>query len=107
MAISLSSLKRSSDRKPPRIMCYGTAGIGKTTLGMSAPAPVFLQTEESEVDCPTFGLLRTYAEIMDAVGALYNEPHDFQTVVLDSVDWLEPLEQYHRLLLDSSALECH
>ena len=91
MAISLSSLKRSSDRKPPRIMCYGTAGIGKTTLGMSAPAPVFLQTEESEVDCPTFGLLRTYAEIMDAVGALYNEPHDFQTVVLDSVDWLEPL----------------
>jgi hypothetical protein len=91
MAITLSSLKRSSDRKPPRLLLYGTAGIGKTTLGMNSPAPVFLQTEESEVDCPTFGLLRTYGEIMDSLGALYNEPHDFKTVVLDSLDWLEPL----------------
>jgi hypothetical protein len=91
MAISLASLKRSSDRKPPRMLVYGTHGIGKTTLGVNAPAPVFLQTEESEVSCPTFGLLKTYDEVMEALAALYNEPHDFQTVVVDSLDWLEPL----------------
>lgn len=91
MAISLSSLKRTSDRKAPRFLVYGTAGIGKTTLGMNAPAPVFIQTEESEVSCPTFGLLRTYDEVMEALAALYGEAHDFKTVVLDSLDWLEPL----------------
>lgn len=91
MAISLSSLKRRSDRKPPRMLVYGTAGVGKTTLGMNAPKPVFLQTEESEVDVPTFGLLRTYDEIMESIASLYGEEHDFQTVVIDSLDWLEPL----------------
>ena len=91
MAISLSSLRSSSERKPPRILCYGTSGIGKTTLGTAAPSPVFIQTEESEVDCPTFGLLRTYGEVMEAIGALYSEPHGHRTLVLDSLDWLEPL----------------
>lgn len=91
MAISLASLKRSSDRKPPRLLVYGTHGIGKTTLAANAPAPVFIQTEESEVDCPTFGLLKSYDAVMEALAALYSEPHDFQTVALDSLDWLEPL----------------
>lgn len=91
MAISLANLRRRSEVKPPRLLIYGTAGIGKTTLGQNAPSPVFLQTEESFVDCPTFGLLKTYDELMDALGELVNEAHDFQTVVLDSLDWLEPL----------------
>jgi hypothetical protein len=91
MAISLASLQRSSPRVPPRLLVYGTAGIGKSTLGQRAPAPVFIQTEESEVDVPTFGLLRTYEQVMEALAALYSEPHDFQTVVLDSLDWLEPM----------------
>lgn len=91
MAISLSSLRQRSESKPPRMLVYGTAGIGKTSLGMAAPAPVFIQTEESEVNCPTFGLLKTYGEVMEAIGALYGEPHDYRTLVLDSVDWLEPL----------------
>lgn len=91
MAISLASLRQRSESKPPRMLVYGTAGIGKTSLGMAAPAPVFIQTEESEVDCPTFGLLKTYGDVMEAIGALYGEPHDYRTLVLDSVDWLEPL----------------
>ena len=28
---------------------------------------------------------------MEALAALYSEPHEFGTVVIDSVDWLEPL----------------
>ena len=91
MAISLASLKRTSERKPPRLLIYGTAGIGKTTLGTNAPAPVFIQTEDSEVGCPTFGLLKTYDEVMEAMASLVTEDHDFKTVVLDSLDWLEPI----------------
>jgi hypothetical protein len=28
---------------------------------------------------------------MESLSALYSEPHEFSTVVIDSVDWLEPL----------------
>lgn len=93
MAISLASLKRTADRKPLRAMIHAVHGIGKTSLAAGTPAPVFLQTEDGlgMLDAPTFGILRTYDEVMQAVTALYQEPHEFGTVVLDSVDWLEPL----------------
>ncbi len=91
MAIQLANLQRRSKSRPPRFMLYGVAGLGKTTLGKNAPNPVFLQTEDSEVDCPTFGLLRSFGEVTEAITALHVEEHDFQTVVLDSLDWLEPM----------------
>jgi hypothetical protein len=91
MAISIASLQRQSRPKPPRIWVYGTAGIGKTTLGTYAPAPVFIQTEDSHVEVATFGVLKTYSDVTQAIGELIKQPHDFKTIVLDSVDWLEPL----------------
>jgi len=93
MAISLDSLRRGGERQPPRLLVYGVAGVGKTRLAANAPNPVFLQTEDGlgVLDAPTFGLLRSYQDLQQALDALYEQPHEFQTVVLDSLDWLEPL----------------
>jgi hypothetical protein len=92
MAISLSSLKRATAVKPMRALIYGTHGVGKTTLAANAPSPVFIQTEDGLMtDTATFGLMRAYSEVSEAMGSLYTEDHDFKTVVLDSLDWLEPL----------------
>lgn len=93
MAISLSSLRRSGNTQPPRIMMHAVHGIGKTSLAAGMPKPVFLQTEDGlgMIEADTFGQLRTYGEIMEAIGALYSDKHEFQTVVLDSLDWLEPM----------------
>jgi hypothetical protein len=93
MAISLASLRTSSSLTPPRLLLYGVAGVGKTSLAAAAPNPVFLQTEDGlgVLDVPTFGLLRSYADVQETLDTLYGEPHDFRTVVLDSLDWLEPL----------------
>jgi hypothetical protein len=93
MAISLSSLRRSGESRPPRILTHAVHGIGKTSLAAGMPSPVFLQTEDGlgMIDAPTFGMLRTYEQVLEAIGALYSEPHEFQTVVVDSVDWLEPI----------------
>lgn len=93
MAINLASLRRGGERKPPRILIYGTHGIGKTSIAAGAEAPVFLQTEDGlgMLDAPTFGLLRTFDEVMQAITALYTEPHEFKTVILDTLDWLEPM----------------
>jgi hypothetical protein len=97
MAISLASLRRGGDARPPRILVYGVAGIGKTQFAADAPDPIFLQTEDGLglIEASTFGLLRSFDQVTEALGCLYTEAHSFRTVVLDSLDWLEPLIWKH------------
>jgi hypothetical protein len=101
MAISLSSLRSSTGLTPPRLLVYGVAGIGKTLFATSAPRPVVIQTEDGLglIDAPTFGVLRSFDAVMEALASLYSEPHEFQTVVVDSLDWLEPLIWQHTAAL--------
>jgi hypothetical protein len=74
-------------------MIYGPHGVGKTSFAASAPKPIFLQTEDGLglIDRDTFGMLRTFDEVMQSIGSLYSEDHKYETLVLDSVDHLEPL----------------
>jgi hypothetical protein len=97
MAISLTSLRRGGDARPPRILVYGVAGVGKTQFAADAPDSVFLQIEDGlgGIEASTFGLLRSFGQVMEALGCLYTEEHAFRTVVLDSLDWLEPLIWKH------------
>jgi hypothetical protein len=92
MAVSLASLQRNAV-KPPRIIIHGDPGVGKTTFAACAPAPVIIQTEDGlgNLDVTAFPLAKTFEDVLDAVASLYTEPHDFQTLVIDSLDWLEPL----------------
>lgn len=92
MAFSLANLQKNSP-KAPRIVIYGDAGTGKTTFGACAPAPVFLQTEDGlgNLDATAFPIATGFDEVMSALQSLYTEPHDFKTLVVDSLDWLEPL----------------
>ena len=93
MAISLAQLTRANAPKPPRILIHGVAGVGKTTFAAEANKPVFVQTEDGlgTIPAANFPLARTFEEVLESLAALYTEDHDFKTVVIDSVDWLEPL----------------
>ena len=93
MAISLASLKQTTTLTPPRILIHGVAGVGKTTFAAKSDRPVIVATEEGlgTLDVSHFPLARSFDEVMEPLYALYNEPHEFGTVVIDSVDWLEPL----------------
>lgn len=91
MAISMASLRRGSVLAPPTIMIYGPAGIGKTSIAAGAPNPIFAQLEDGlgVLDAPTFGLLKTFRELEEVIGTLAVEDHDFKTLSVDSLDWLE------------------
>jgi len=93
MAISLDSLRRGGVPQPERLIIYGPHGVGKTSIAAGAPSPVIIQTEDGlgMLDVPTFGVLRDFRDVTAAIGELANGDHDFQTVIVDSLDWLEPL----------------
>ncbi len=89
----LSRIERGRQPLPPRIVLYGTEGIGKSTFASQAPAPIFVPTEDglSEIDCERFPLAKSLDEVLTALAELHVEQHNYQTVVIDSLDWLERL----------------
>jgi hypothetical protein len=97
---------------PRRVIVYGTHGIGKSTFGAMAPRPIFIQTEDdlSEIDCDRLPLTLAFSEAMQALAELYTADHDYRTVVVDSLDWLERLihtevcQQKHVQNIETSAI---
>jgi hypothetical protein len=75
------------------LLIYGTEGIGKSSLAADAPKSIFIQTEDGldEIACERFPLATTYDEAIGALSELRSEQHEYETVVVDSLDWLERL----------------
>ena len=92
MAINLKSIKKNTELLPPRIMLYGPHGLGKTTFGAGAPNPIFILTEDGlgQIEADHFPLATTFTQVQEALASLTGD-HDFQTVVIDSLDWLDNL----------------
>jgi hypothetical protein len=93
MAFDLSSITRGKRLRAPKIVVYGPPKVGKSTFGAGAPNPIGIITEEGldNIDVPAFPKAEKFDDVMQAIGTLYTEPHEFQTVFIDSLDWLEPL----------------
>ena len=89
----LEIIRTGREAKPPRIMIYGSEGVGKSTFAASAPNPIFIQTEDGlgEINCRKFPLANSLSEVLAELAALRDEPHEYLTVVIDSADWLERL----------------
>ncbi len=95
MAIDLSAIAAGKN-KPARIIIYGPEGIGKTTFATQTPTPVFLQAEdgltnESVPRFPINGTIQKFDDLLQILASLGSESHNFKTVVVESLDWIEPL----------------
>jgi hypothetical protein len=90
---TLNQIHHGRRHTPPRLLVYGTEGIGKSTLAAAAPKPIFIQTEDGldQIACASFPLATRMTEVDAALRALIQEKHEFETVVIDSADWLERL----------------
>lgn len=93
MAFDLKSIRKNTSIAAPRVMVYGVEGIGKSTFAAGAKNPVFILTEDGlgSLAVDHFPVAKTAADVLDAIGTLIKDDHDFNTVVLDSVDWLDNL----------------
>ena len=89
----MQSISTGKEQRIPRLMIYGAEGVGKSSFAALAPSPIFIQTEDGlgEIDTSRFPLCKTFDEVIQQLQAVRDEEHNFQTLVIDSLDWLERL----------------
>lgn len=86
-------LRTGKRARPRRTLCYGLHGVGKTFFASKAPKAFFLDIEGGSDDIDVFGgneePLKTYDDIVAALGWLYTADHQFESLVVDTADWAE------------------
>lgn len=93
MAFDLASITRGKRLRAPKIVIYGPPKVGKSSFAASAPNPIGILTESGidNIDVSAFPLAETFDDVMAALATLYTDEHEYQSVFVDSLDWLEPL----------------
>lgn len=91
---ALDLVQTSKKQVPRRVLLYGTHGVGKSTLAASQfPSPVFISTEDgiADIDVPSFPLAENIDDVWRYCVDLAGGNHSYQTLVIDSLDWLESM----------------
>jgi hypothetical protein len=82
----------------PIVLLYGAEGRGKTTLAAKFPKPVAMLLERGlprGVSVDAIDGLASYNDIVDALRELYRDPQGHETLVIDTLDSLEPMLLAH------------
>ena len=95
--MSLVNVVKGQIEQPLRFILYGPPGIGKSTFASNAPSPIFLGAEKgtAQLDVVRFPQPHTWGEVFEAIVVLGTEGHAHKTLVVDTLDWLEPLCHRH------------
>ena len=95
--MSLTALIRGRQERPLRALFYGVEGVGKSTLGADAPGAIFLGAEDgtAHLDVTRFPAPASWADMLEAIRVLGTEDHEFKTLVIDTLDWAEPMLWKH------------
>lgn len=89
----LTNVVTGRQREPWRVLLFGVEGIGKSSFGASMPKPIFVdpETGSGQLDVARFPPPQNFADVLDAVRELRETKHAYESVVFDTVDWIEPL----------------
>jgi len=91
--MNLGAVVTGRRAQPMRVMLYGVEGVGKSSFAAGAPAPIFLGAEDgtSELDVHRLPMAEEWQDVLDGIHVLQTEKHAYRTLVVDTVDWAEPL----------------
>lgn len=83
---------------PARICVYGPDKVGKSKLASQFPEPIFLDLEKKADQLrpmPPWVRAKTFNEVRDLGNELLRGKHGYKSLVIDTLDWLEPLIWKH------------
>lgn len=92
--ISLKDIVPTDEETPHRIVIYGPEGVGKSTFAARAPKCVMLGMERglSEIKgAHRFPQAGRWDEVLDSIEFLLSAEHPYESLAIDTLDWLEPL----------------
>jgi hypothetical protein len=74
--------------KPYRLLIYGCAGVGKSTLANTATKPIFLDVEDgiSQLDADKTNQIKSIKDLTDSITWLINNTGEYSTVIIDTID---------------------
>lgn len=86
------NLKPDTTTKPPRLVLYGPQGEGKTTFASQSPSVVFMDIEDGLQGIESAKQRVTcWGEALEMITKLHEQNHNFRTLAVDTLDWLEAL----------------
>lgn len=91
--MQLSAVGTGRIMSPIKTTVYGPPGCGKTTFASGSPGAIYIPTEEgtNALDVARFPQPETFADVLDAIAELASGEHKYRTLVIDTLDALEPL----------------
>ncbi len=91
--MALANVRKGKLIEPARVLMYGTEGVGKSTFAAGAPNPIFICAESGthHLDVARFPVPERWEDVLEAVDVLTREQHDYGTLAIDTLDWIEPL----------------
>jgi hypothetical protein len=111
-ASRLGAAKKGRLLMPSRYLVYGLEGTGKTTLLSYALDPIWFDADDgtSKLDVTRYSFRngpdghvpQNYAELNAGVDDLIRSPHDFKTLVIDTLDRVESMIWRHIIDRDNA-----
>jgi hypothetical protein len=99
-----SRIQRGSALRSATVLVYGEDGVGKTSFGKGAPRPLFLTTETDRLPGELGWLAPAgWAEVLEVVRALAEDPLGYESVVLDTLDGIDALAAEYVCRRDNAA----
>lgn len=91
--MTLANVTRGKLEVPIKAIGYGPEGVGKSTWASGAPDPIWLPLDNrtAHLDIQRLPQPTTWDEAIEGLRMLETEKHDYKTIVIDPVNWLEPL----------------
>jgi hypothetical protein len=93
MGFTLHDIQKGVKRMPRKVILYGPPKLGKSTLAGSTKNALMIPTEDrvAHIKCDKTPVIEKFEEITEIFDFLLNGKHTYKRVVVDTLDWLEPV----------------